>query len=124
MRGQMVGSEEEKMEERGEESSAMSKYLKQKNDTTPRFLEDDRLLTSLLESTSESRLGKIRGSFGTVGGRRRRRRELVMKKRIMMIIVVMVMMVVIMTIMMMMMMKMIMMIMIMSIVIMLIDDGR
>ena len=123
MRGQMVDSEggEEKMEERGEESSAMSKYLKQKDDTTPRFLEDDRLLTSLLESTSESRLGKIRGSFGTVGGRRRRRRELVTKKRIMMMIVVMVMMVVIMTIMMMMMK---MMIMIMSIMIMLIDDDR
>ena len=72
--GGMEG-EEEKMEERVEEQSD---ELEQGNMTIPRFLEDDRLLTALLESTSESRSsGRIRGSFGTVGGRRRRRRELV-----------------------------------------------
>ena len=72
--GGMEG-EEEKMEERVEEQSD---ELEQRNMTIPRFLEDDRLLTALLESTSESRSsGRIRGSFGTVGGRRRRRRELV-----------------------------------------------
>ena len=72
--GGMEG-EEEKMEERVEEQSD---ELEQRNTTIPRFLEDDRLLTALLESTSESRSsGRIRGSFGTVGGRRRRRRELV-----------------------------------------------
>ena len=71
--GGMEG-EEEKMEERVEEQSD---ELKQRNTMIPRFLEDDRLLTALLESTSESRSGRIRGSFGTVGGRRRRRRELV-----------------------------------------------
>ena len=66
--------EEEKMEERVEEQSD---ELEEGNRTSSRFLEDDRLLTALLESTSESRSGRIRGSFGTVGGRRRRRRELV-----------------------------------------------
>ena len=71
--GGMEG-EEEKMEERVEEQSD---ELEQGNMTIPRFLEDDRLLTALLESTSEARSGRIRGSFGTVGGRRRRRRELV-----------------------------------------------
>ena len=70
--------EEEKMEERVEELPTEEedrKCLKHQGNTN--FLEDDRLLTALLESTSESRTGRIRGSFGTLGGRRRRRRELV-----------------------------------------------
>jgi len=77
-RGKMGGieGEEEKMEERVEElHSKEEKRICLEGNTN--FLEDDRLLTALLESTSESRSGRIRGSFGTLGGRRRRRRELV-----------------------------------------------
>ena len=68
--------EEEKMEERVEEEKCLEGEGGN-SASSVRFLEDDRLLTTLLESTSESRSGRIRGSFGTVGGRRRRRRELV-----------------------------------------------
>ena len=69
--GGMEG-EEEKMEERVVEQRKCF-------EGNTNFLEDDRLLTALLETkTSESRSsGRIRGSFGTLGGRRRRRRELV-----------------------------------------------
>ena len=71
-----IEGEEEKMEERVEElQSKEEKRICLEGNTN--FLEDDRLLTALLESTSESRSGRIRGSFGTLGGRRRRRRELV-----------------------------------------------
>ena len=71
-----IEGEEEKMEERVEElHSKDEKRICLEGNTN--FLEDDRLLTALLESTSESRSGRIRGSFGTLGGRRRRRRELV-----------------------------------------------
>ena len=79
--GVIEGEEEERMEERVEEENSVKEEQEEQgrnSDTSVRFLEDDRLLTALLESTSESRSsGRIRGSFGTVGGRRRRRRELV-----------------------------------------------
>jgi len=74
----MGGSEEEEvMEEKVEDESEENQVMKKKENNVPRFLEDDRLLTALLESTPESRTGKFRGSFGTIGGRRRRRKELV-----------------------------------------------
>lgn len=76
----VIEGEEERMEERVEEENSVKEQEEEgrNSNTSVRFLEDDRLLTALLESTSESRSsGRIRGSFGTVGGRRRRRRELV-----------------------------------------------
>ena len=79
----MGGSEEEEvMEEKVEDESEENQVMKKKENNVPRFLEDDRLLTALLESTPESRTGKFRGSFGTIGGRRRRRKELVSKDKL------------------------------------------
>ena len=74
-----IEGEEEKMEERVVEERVVEQRKCFEKQGNTNFLEDDRLLTALLESTnSESRsLGRIRGSFGTLGGRRRKRRELV-----------------------------------------------
>ena len=79
----MGGSgEEEVMEEKVDDESEENQVMKSKENNVPRFLEDDRLLTALLESPPESRTGKFRGSFGTIGGRRRRRKELVSKDKL------------------------------------------